>query len=139
MDNATLVFGVTMLAFLFIIGVLLIYDRCSGSRSKKRDKKRGNEQFDYVTVDLDLMKYGWTCSVCLNGAKESEPVVETRCGHRFHQTCLDHWLRNGKYSPSCPTCRTRINDAAPKENNKDVVIYIGDNEEVVEELEIVPL
>jgi len=42
-----------------------------------------------------------TCSVCLD-ALECEGVVQTSCGHYFHDTCVDEWTSRRAI---CPMCR----------------------------------
>ncbi|KAI3817144.1 hypothetical protein L1987_10933 [Smallanthus sonchifolius] len=46
------------------------------------------------------------CAVCLSAIGEDEDVGELRCGHLFHEACLDRWLsfRNR----TCPLCRDRL-------------------------------
>ncbi|KAI3730540.1 hypothetical protein L1987_61711 [Smallanthus sonchifolius] len=43
------------------------------------------------------------CAVCLSTIGEDEDIRELRCGHLFHEACLDRWLsfRNR----TCPLCR----------------------------------
>ncbi|CAA0821007.1 RING-H2 finger protein ATL54 [Striga hermonthica] len=43
------------------------------------------------------------CSVCLNDFKENEMLrLLPKCGHTFHVSCIDTWLRSHK---NCPVCR----------------------------------
>lgn len=41
------------------------------------------------------------CGICFNEKTD----FLTRCGHRFHHTCISRWLDR---NPSCPTCRKRV-------------------------------
>ncbi|KVH96332.1 Zinc finger, RING/FYVE/PHD-type [Cynara cardunculus var. scolymus] len=43
------------------------------------------------------------CTVCLSAIGEDEQIKELRCGHLFHQLCLDQWLGFGNMT--CPLCR----------------------------------
>jgi hypothetical protein len=43
-----------------------------------------------------------TCSICLNEVKRTRRNA-IRCGHIFHQTCIEKWKEQGKYT--CPVCR----------------------------------
>ncbi|CAM0908538.1 unnamed protein product [Alopecurus aequalis] len=46
------------------------------------------------------------CAICLAEFAEGEELrVLPRCGHGFHATCVDAWLRT---CASCPSCRTSI-------------------------------
>jgi hypothetical protein len=56
-----------------------------------------------------------SCSVCvteIDGAEqeEDEKPVLTKCGHMFHQTCLDKWVNDSgmKASNTCPSCRAML-------------------------------
>jgi Ring finger domain len=43
-----------------------------------------------------------TCSVCLCSYEESEALRRLGCGHVYHASCLDQWLRT---NATCPRCR----------------------------------
>ena len=57
------------------------------------------------------------CAVCMSALLPSKEVVRTRCGHRFHRSCLAKWLDAAEeQAPSCPVCRRPVQshtDAAP--------------------------
>lgn len=52
-----------------------------------------------------------TCSVCLSSFEEDELLRRLGCGHAYHASCVDVWLRT---NATCPRCRkaARIADAA---------------------------
>lgn len=43
-----------------------------------------------------------TCSICLNEVKPTRNNA-IRCGHIFHQSCIERWKAQGKHT--CPVCR----------------------------------
>jgi hypothetical protein len=43
-----------------------------------------------------------TCSICLNEVKRTRHNA-IRCGHIFHQSCIEQWKEQGKHT--CPVCR----------------------------------
>lgn len=45
------------------------------------------------------------CSICLDGFYDRDELIRLRCGHRFHSTCLEPWVRK---CADCPYCRTNI-------------------------------
>ncbi|XP_047089763.1 probable E3 ubiquitin-protein ligase RHY1A [Lolium rigidum] len=45
------------------------------------------------------------CSICLDGFYDGDELIRLRCGHRFHSTCLEPWVRK---CADCPYCRTNI-------------------------------
>tara|TARA_Y100000591_G_scaffold306556_1_gene305109 strand:+ start:1482 stop:2498 length:1017 start_codon:yes stop_codon:yes gene_type:complete len=47
-----------------------------------------------------------TCSICLEDFNTDTNTMFTSCGHRFHYSCINIWLRSGH--DSCPMCRTGI-------------------------------
>ena len=65
-----------------------------------------------------------TCAMCRNKLDETcttcqvnritDPnqcrIIEGRCGHRFHQHCLDGWIRRSPYCP-CAHCGLRWENA----------------------------
>jgi hypothetical protein len=54
-----------------------------------------------------------TCSVCMTEIERErvdEPAVVTKCGHSFHQECLDTWVNDSSMESSntCPSCRAML-------------------------------
>jgi hypothetical protein len=45
------------------------------------------------------------CAVCLNEMTKGQKIKKLDCGHKFHKTCIDTWIRINK---SCPYCREKI-------------------------------
>ena len=61
-----------------------------------------------------------TCVICLCtfGKKWSEKVkIIPGCGHWFHASCLDEWMRRG--SELCPLCKRNVHEAAEGELKYD--------------------
>lgn len=48
------------------------------------------------------------CVVCVSTIAVGDEVVNLRCGHSFHPTCISRWLRR---SGTCPNCRARALDS----------------------------
>lgn len=44
-----------------------------------------------------------TCAICLNPVRATRQNVPLRCGHLFHQHCIEDWKARGKQT--CPVCR----------------------------------
>ncbi|CAI5476187.1 unnamed protein product [Closterium sp. Yama58-4] len=49
------------------------------------------------------------CTVCLSDFNEMELVRSLPCAHRFHVSCIDHWLAD---RTTCPVCRVDLSTAA---------------------------
>ncbi|KAL0290772.1 UNVERIFIED_CONTAM: RING-H2 finger protein ATL5 [Sesamum angustifolium] len=50
------------------------------------------------------------CSICLAEYQEKEVLrIMPNCGHSFHLSCIDTWLRKRS---TCPVCRLSVQDAA---------------------------
>lgn len=45
-----------------------------------------------------------SCVICRDGKSD----FETRCGHFFHENCLEAWLEKCAIDPTCPICRRKI-------------------------------
>lgn len=54
------------------------------------------------------------CPICIGAFEEGDALRVLPCEHRFHQTCVDHWLL---VNATCPNCRAPItspkNTSAP--------------------------
>ncbi|CAK9328477.1 unnamed protein product [Citrullus colocynthis] len=49
------------------------------------------------------------CSICLGEYEEKEVLrIMPKCGHSFHLTCIDVWLRK---QSTCPVCRLPLQDS----------------------------
>jgi hypothetical protein len=49
------------------------------------------------------ISYGLGCSICLADYKPTDVIrLLPTCGHLFHVSCVDTWL---KVHPTCPVCR----------------------------------
>ncbi|XP_010905267.1 probable E3 ubiquitin-protein ligase RHY1A isoform X2 [Elaeis guineensis] len=63
------------------------------------------------SLQLEVFKYaekGGTlpeCSICLEKFLEGDELIQLCCGHRFHFTCLEPWVRA---CGDCPYCRASI-------------------------------
>uniref|UniRef100_A0A7N0T713 RING-type E3 ubiquitin transferase n=1 Tax=Kalanchoe fedtschenkoi TaxID=63787 RepID=A0A7N0T713_KALFE len=54
------------------------------------------------------MVEGRECVICLSEFEEGERLrMLPRCGHAFHDGCVDHWLGSHR---SCPICRAALPD-----------------------------
>ncbi|KAK0407877.1 hypothetical protein QR680_003648 [Steinernema hermaphroditum] len=45
----------------------------------------------------------FNCSICLDWLDDVRPVKITKCGHVFHEECIER-------SPQCPCCREEVNE-----------------------------
>ncbi|XP_012083488.1 RING-H2 finger protein ATL5 isoform X2 [Jatropha curcas] len=49
------------------------------------------------------------CSICLGEYQEKEVLrIMPKCGHNFHLSCIDVWLRK---QSTCPVCRFPVEDS----------------------------
>lgn len=46
------------------------------------------------------------CSICLDEDEIAlQEMYKTSCGHKFHKSCIESWLKKQR---TCPACRTRL-------------------------------
>jgi hypothetical protein len=45
------------------------------------------------------------CCICLSQYEDEVEVREIQCGHHFHASCVDKWLR---INATCPLCKHNI-------------------------------
>lgn len=68
------------------------------------------------------------CSICLEGYAADGWVRALRCGHRFHQACVDRALGT---NASCPLCRFPLLVYAEDDDNVEEAIAFYDGPESV--------
>nr|GMC87189.1 RING-H2 finger protein ATL51-like [Ipomoea batatas] len=80
-------------AFVLLAILHLIYVGCSGDSAVQL----------VVTVRYGKERKEDECVVCLSQFVQGEEVrVLVQCGHVFHVSCIETWLRS---HPTCPICR----------------------------------
>ena len=67
----------------------------------------------YPTEIGSLFKFKsltFICTICFNEIEKKEMNI-TKCNHRFHNTCLNKWIREfdaKTTNPTCPCCRASL-------------------------------
>lgn len=46
-------------------------------------------------------KKTFECSICLDDDNNKNRKRKLNCGHKFHFTCIEYWLKNYKRCPLC--------------------------------------
>mmetsp|Transcript_40721 Transcript_40721/g.103539 ORF Transcript_40721/g.103539 Transcript_40721/m.103539 type:complete len:358 (-) Transcript_40721:169-1242(-) len=77
-----------------------------------RTRTIGNIISNLATVEYEsLVEEAAECSVCFSDFTTEDRILQTPCGHHFHQECLEPWLVRQQ---TCPTCRTALAEPAHK-------------------------
>ena len=50
------------------------------------------------------------CSVCLDSFAEGDELSLLPCTHKFHNKCIQPWVRQSGTQALCPLCKTAIFD-----------------------------
>ncbi|TVT99871.1 hypothetical protein EJB05_00756, partial [Eragrostis curvula] len=58
----------------------------------------GSEEGEYAEPSPE-------CSICLERCSDADGLIQLRCKHVFHSTCLEQWLRS---RGDCPYCRASV-------------------------------
>lgn len=62
------------------------------------------------------------CSICLAEYQEKEVLrIMPKCGHTFHLSCIDVWLRR---KSTCPVCRLPLQDSSGTKHGRASMISI---------------
>ena len=77
-------------------------------------KIKMNEKFCKKNEKGDL-EYP-TCSVCLAETSQGEECLLLPCGHIFHSSCIEKWL---KLHDNCPVCRFELTIEKVKKFNEE--------------------
>ena len=59
-----------------------------------------------------------SCCVCLSEFCNAETVRTLRCGHTFHQQCIDEWLKKQAVCPLCKSAVTAVLEVAHEVSNQ---------------------
>ena len=108
--------GHRLLAYKLLMGYVWAYKECGGARyvgktddnvelELERLEEIGlegydREEYDEAVVE-EILEEEDVCPVCLEKVEQDKEVL--KCGHEFHQLCIEEWLR---HQTSCPTCRS---------------------------------
>jgi len=58
-----------------------------------------NAVYELTTAEED------NCPTCLEDYTDSNPKIDTKCGHTFHLSCILEWYER---NPHCPICAERM-------------------------------
>lgn len=81
----------------------------SGSANPDHQTKDGPPPASEAAIKalpvVKIEEKGLECSICLEEYEIGAEAKEMTCKHKFHERCIEKWLRvNG----SCPVCRCRM-------------------------------
>ncbi|XP_028769060.1 RING-H2 finger protein ATL54-like isoform X1 [Neltuma alba] len=63
------------------------------------------------------------CVICLAEYKEREVLrIMPKCGHSFHLSCIDMWLRK---QSTCPVCRLPLQNSSETKHMRPVTFSLG--------------
>ncbi|CAI7841003.1 unnamed protein product, partial [Closterium sp. NIES-53] len=95
---------------------LSLLDGVSNARNAPHDAQDAAHDFDGECHESQCLKRGPVgalvakeCTVCLSDFFERDLVRTLPCAHRFHVSCIDHWLAD---RTTCPVCRVDLSTAA---------------------------
>lgn len=70
-------------------------------------------KFDNIKISSDnFERYNEQCHICIDDYKIDDIILQLKCKHIFHKTCIKDWLC--KENVSCPVCRQ---DCRNEKNN----------------------
>ncbi|XP_010906263.1 probable E3 ubiquitin-protein ligase RHY1A isoform X2 [Elaeis guineensis] len=69
------------------------------------DKLGLRQQVFRYAEEGGVAKASFECCICLERFLEGDGLIRLQCGHRFHPSCLEPWLRT---HVDCPYCRSSI-------------------------------
>ncbi|KAL6128798.1 hypothetical protein ACLB2K_072152 [Fragaria x ananassa] len=130
MNLITTVIGFGMSAtFIIFVCTRIICGRLRGVESRpmfeiesrtdlEQPENRSNGLEQVVVAAIPTMKYDQEafssvedaqCSICLGEYQEKEILrIMPKCGHSFHLSCIDIWLRK---QSTCPVCRLPLKES----------------------------
>ena len=65
----------------------------------------------------------YNCTICMEDFIDNKSIViTTKCGHTFHQKCLQNWIYKNIICPKCPNCNYLILGAESNINLENITI-----------------
>ena len=132
-SNKGLIIGLLMGGIAFITGIIISIILFKKQNSKNRIKKNkklndimktinelkimelNKEKADNLIKELNsyvksynknLIKNCSKCIICDEDfIDKSSIVITTKCGHTFHRTCINNYIKKNYESPKCPICK----------------------------------
>jgi hypothetical protein len=98
---------------------------CNLSQSNIVDEDLSNKCFNdmynaYIQQKEQLQSAN-NCSICLEYNKNGEVPNKIGCGHSFHYSCLNEWIKQGH--KNCPECRQPITMLAALPSQTTVELF----------------
>lgn len=89
---------------------------------KKTCSSCGIKELTDFVEDISLSEFSDECCICYENNKEdsTEKIIKLKCGHMFHKSCMEKWVKS---SASCPLCRYNI-FLCDKCSGKGIVYYL---------------
>lgn len=92
------------------------YQECNNQRQQALDfvlplrENLNNNQLPEHLINqfrdlINKYKPKYECSICLEDISEGKTLEVVKCGHFFHNDCINAWLVN---NDKCPLCRKKI-------------------------------
>ena len=88
-----------------LINIIISYDAEHQGNPPASEKVIKNLNKEKVNKDNINKLNEEPCNVCLENYTEEQISVKLNCGHRFHDSCIIHWL---KMRNTCPVCRYEL-------------------------------
>ena len=98
-----------------------IQTRVRGKQTRKKLSPKTEIILERIKTNIELSKQ---CPICNEQLIEGVNVL--RCGHRFHNECIENALRAG-YN-NCPLCRTPIVEPEEQEEEQEEEEQVADRE-----------
>ena len=68
----------------------------------------------HYKIVIEIVLVNCRCTICLGEYQEKEVLrIMPQCGHNFHLSCIDVWLRR---KSTCPVCRLPLQDSLNTKN-----------------------
>ena len=108
MYTNSFLWAITMVAFTYCTVSILNAFRgfcCEFRRDTDLNHRLVETPIDYTPIQYTENENIDTCSICLYGYKEGEPLVKLNCSHIYHTECIFDWFKKNR---NCPLCRLSV-------------------------------
>ena len=85
------------------------YYRIVNTNKEKVDSLFKTELSSKIYNKNNTVNECYNCTICMEDFIDNKSiVVTTKCGHTFHQKCLQNWIYKNIICPKCPNCNYLI-------------------------------
>ncbi len=89
--------------------ILLVFSTMSDDLDNTTHEEKNTLSLEEFYNNSNKIKCKSTheCTICLDNIRAGDECIQIKCGHTFHEICIQRWLMTK--NSTCPICRSTTN------------------------------